>query len=689
MKSPGISISVIVCVLSICLIHTAVFADLSPDDINRALQKNLVHPYLYFTDNDKAEILERIDSDPDFGDIMKQRIAESNRLLYTPVEQTPPARVRNARYNASYEYEGYITGNSGKAYDLAFVYQMTGEKKYAQKAFEFADVVCNVPTWVHGAHEFPQIYDRVWPWGAKDDQVVFNFAQWSDHVLFQMAAIYDWLYPALDKRQRDRIRGAMLEKAILRVRGNYEYHWWAASYRCNWCTVCNASLGVAAISLLTEDPQLTDVIAESHNRISKTLDEIRDGGWQEGLGYLSYTVRTSLEFANVLKRATGGKLNLYKHPRFHDAIKTFLHCQIPPGRSVHFGDSGSGSIGNYNMLTQITHETGNTQAAWLLKHCTNKKPSGVKDLFMPKSTLEPELPEGTASIHFPSVDWVILRSDFTDKEKVVIAAKSAPHNDPHHGHLDSGHFSLFWRGREFITDQGSAGYDRKYFDKERWDYPLASNIGHNTVLVNGERQLPGKVKNEPWNEDIGGKIVEFRPGKNRDYALMDQTNAHPQKEMKSWRRHIILDKPEVTVVLDEVVAAKKRAEIEARFHSSASFVIKDTFVLMNSTEGTMALIPVVDGDYRVRPGKHAIMMAQKNAKFRWAPYFGTVISAQSGQAVIGTIILPVDNEKEAKKVAGSVKRTVDGSDGLTVSFKKDGKKFTYSLKEGDNGLILE
>ena len=37
--------------------------------------------------------------------------------------------------------------------------------------------------------------------------------------------------------------------------------------------------GVAAIVLLTEDPQLTDVIAESYNRIKKVHDEIGDDGW--------------------------------------------------------------------------------------------------------------------------------------------------------------------------------------------------------------------------------------------------------------------------------------------------------------------------------------------------------------------------------------------------------------------------
>ncbi|MBN1294771.1 MAG: heparinase II/III family protein [Candidatus Latescibacteria bacterium] len=669
----------------ITIVSTA--ADITSQDVSKALRKKLEHPYLYFTGDEKSAILDRINNNSDCDDIMQRLLAGANRWLFTPVEATPPARVREARYNASYDYERFLYDYCGAAYDLAFVYQMTGDERYAIKAFEFIDIVCDQPTWVHGAHEFPEIYDRVWPWGAKDDQVVFSYAQATDHIVFKVAAIYDWLYTALDKCERDRIRGALLEKAILRVRGNYEYHWWAAAYRCNWCSVCNSSLGIAAMALLTEDPQLTDVIAESWNRIGRNLDEIKDGGWQEGMGYLNYTVTTSLEFADVFRRVTEGEYNLFEHPRFGDAVKTFLYCQFPGDKSVHFGDSGGGRIGSYNMYNRLMLETGNKQAAWLRAHLTDEKSSGISDLFMPKSHLEPSLPN-QASIHFPAVNWLIMRSDFTDPENVVIAAKSALHDDPHHGHLDSGHFCLYWRGQEFLCDHGSAGYDRKYFDEERWDYPLASSAGHNTVLVNGERQIPGKLKNKPWDLTIGGKVLEFKTGDNRDYALMDQTKAYPGKELKGWRRHIVLDKPQITLIVDEIECTKG-SEIETRFHSTAEYTIEDNYVLLTGDKGTMALVPVETGKFTIRPGKHAIMMAQKNAQFRWAPYFGTVLNARENRTVMATVILPVADKDKAKSIAGSVKRETDRDGNVTISLVKDGKTYSYGFKKGVDGLVVE
>jgi len=516
--------------------------------------------------------------------------------------------------------------------------------------------------------------------------VVFSYAQWSDHIVYRLAAIYDWLYTALDKRQRDRIRGALLEKAITRVRGNYEYHWWSTAYRCNWCAVCNSSLGVAAIALLTEDPQLTDVIAESWNRISNTLDEIKDGGWNEGMSYLHYTLRTSLMFGDVIKRVTNNNYNLYHHPRINDAVKSFLYCYIPSGKTVHFGDCSGSRVGSYNTYTKLMNETGSREASWLREQYSYKKPVDLYDFFVPVNSIESSIPD-KASVHFKEIGWVIMRSDFSDPEKVVIAGKSGLNNDPHHGHLDAGHFSLYWGGIEFISDNGSAAQDQAYFEEARWDNPLASSIGHNVIFVNGEKQVPCKLKNKSWDETIGGKIDEFRTGNKRDYTLMEPTKAYPGKELKSWRRHIILEKPVIAVVLDEIECAQG-AEIEVRFHSAARQNISDSYVLLESGGRRMALIPSVEGNCIIRPGKHGILAHHRRASFRQVPYFGTVTKAERDKTIIVTVILPVDDNEEAGEIAHTMKRNVDSSGALTVSFVKDKITYTYNFDNVKEGLVL-
>ena len=688
-----------------------VFGDVTKDDIDAAIDKSkLKHPYLYFTEQEKPAILQRIKNDPESRDIMARLLAEGNRLMFMPVDRNIPIQGKNTRadwteYDRDGKYENYYFGNRNSALALAFLYQMTGDRKYAQKAFEFADAVCDLQSWTLRAHEFPIIYNRIMPWNVPDDQVVFSFDIFSGDTGRIMAWVYDWLYPALTVPQRDRIRGALLEKVITKVRGNYEYHWWASAYRSNWCSVCNSGVGLAGLALLTEEPQLTDVVAESYNRINKMLNELGvDGGWQEGGVYWNYAIYTSVFFADALKRQTKGKYNLFNNERLRNNPVNFpLYTFVPPATSLHFEDSSHDRIveGIY-LVNKLATETKSKVAAWFREEFFDEGEDIedtldiawpwprllMFDIIWPRPTIEPAPPEN-ASIHFRSIDWWIMRSDFKDPEKVLVAGKAGRNDDSHHGHLDIGQFVVYWRGQAYIRDLGSGPYDEKYFDDARWDYPQASSVGHNVVFVNGEKQIPGKMRKQPWNYNVGGKVLEFRSSAERDYVIMDPTNAYPKKEMKGWRRHVTLEKPVITVVVDEV-KSDKAAEIEARFHSACAAEINDDYVMLVGNKGKMALIPVViDGDFTIRPGKHISQPINALKDFSWIPYFGTVVKAGSNKTIIATIILPVDNDSEARRIVNSVEGKVDSAGNLTLSFVKKGKTYSYYYKNDKSGLVLE
>jgi hypothetical protein len=661
-------------------------AEMTSPDLSKPVQKDIRHPYLFFSENDKPAILERIKTDPQSHEIVARLLAEANRLLQTPVEPIPPEpkdkgpQLFDTSGNFAQIYYSYRTS----AYNLAFVYQLTGDEKYARKSYDFAKEVCDMPSWVMRFCQFPKAYYRVSPWNVTDDKVVFTFDIISSDTASMIAAVYDWIYPVLTRDERDWIRGGLLKNAILQVRGNYDYQWWSTAYRCNWCAWCNTGLGLAALALLTEDPGLADVVAESYNRISRTLDHIDpDGGWQEGGGYWAQTMRMSILFGDALKRFTNGEYDLFKHPKITTNPVNFpLYLSVPPDKSVNFEDSGNYRIGSPRLYNKIALETGNQAAAWI----SDTWYGGGDDIFdviWPRNNVKPELPQ-QASIHFRSIDWVIMRSDFTDPDKVMIACKAGKNDDPHHGHLDVGQFVVYWKGTAFISDHGPAGYDEKYFDEEKYNTPQASSIGHNLIFVNGERQISGKRFRQPANENIGGKILEFRPGKARDYILLDASNAYPKKELKKWRRHIILEKPVVTVILDEVESSKD-AEIEARFHSEADQQVKNGFTLLHGKNGDMAIIPVTDEKFVFRPDSHPYLALQKQASFLRIPYNGTILKAEKEYTVISHIILPVVDESEALGVVKSAKQ----SGAYILSFVYKGKKYEYRFKKENEGLVLE
>ena len=56
--------------------------------------------------------------------------------------------------------------------------------------------------------------------------------------------------------------------------------------------------------------------------------------------------------------------------------------------------------------------------------------------------------------------------------------------------------------------------------------------------------------------------------------------------------------------------------------------------------------------------------------------------------VIATIILPVEDDTEAKEIVKSVKSAEDKSGNLTVSFIMAGKTYDYRYEKGRDGLVL-
>ena len=136
------------------------------------LERKLEHPYLVFDNQSKQEMLDRIAANPTEAQIFDLLQQQGRRLLLTTVEPEPFLDNDANVYNETFDFEHFVGYYREGAKLLAFLYQMTGDEAYAQKAFHYADRLCEMTYWVLGLHRYKVIHKRVWPWGAGDDQVV-------------------------------------------------------------------------------------------------------------------------------------------------------------------------------------------------------------------------------------------------------------------------------------------------------------------------------------------------------------------------------------------------------------------------------------------------------------------------------------------------------------------------------------
>ncbi len=626
------------------------------------------HPYLLFDEDEKQKILARIKSNQNDKEIFEKLVWEGRKYLYAPMDMKVPEKNIHTRFFGDDEYRRYMSWQSEGALTLAFIYQMTGDIQYAEKAFEYADKLCALDSWINRAHYFEIIYPRVWPYNVKDDQVVFSLDITSSQYAQKLAFVYDWTYPAWTKAQHDRIRGALLEKVITAVRGSYEYQWWATAYKCNWSAICHSAVGISAMALLNEDPQLTDVIARSYEGVWNVYENLgENGGWQEGRGYWAFAMDQSVFFDESLKRMTSGNVNLFQHKKVRANPCDFALFGLTAG----FGDGGGDPVGNSYVINKLTTETGSTTAAWYRQKFL-KSSYGIFDLIWPVSDVEAKEP-AEYSRHFKGIDWVVMRKNF-DPSNLTIACKAGMNDDPHHGHLDCGTFSLNFSGQSFIGELKGSGYDERYFGELRWDYPKAASKGHNLVMVNGEEQIEAKYKDQPWKEGIGGKILEFKTEKSWDYVKIDPTNAYPGKELKHWIRWIILDKENnIAIVMDKINCAKG-AEIEARFQPGVEFSEADHRILMKGEKTEMEMFPVSNTDWVFKTGRIPRLSLKKDEPSEWYHYFGITAKAKPGDNFIGNIFRPVNGSKVKVEFTESAGKQ-------QITCQMDGKQLSYEFSE--------
>ncbi len=653
-------------------------AQVNPMDIEASFSmESLEHPYLLFDQEGKENLLREIEINPDLKEIYDRQILEAYRYLKMPIDDNIPGGGDLSRFFSGNEMRRFMGMHYGAALNLAFVYQMTGEEKYAEKAFQHAEMLCRLETWVYPFHEFPQIYDRVWPWNVSDDQVVFSYDLQSARIATHMALVYDWIYSAMDKDQRNRIRGALLEKAITRVRGNFEYHWWASAYRCNWSGICYSGAGIASLALLTEDPQLTDVVATAYNGVSGMLDEIGpDGGWQEGRGYWAYGVGHSMWFMDAVKQLSGEKYNLFQHARLKDNPADFPLYTLP----ANFGDGRSGPVGDSWFINKLVTETGDQTAAWYSEEFV-RPGSSIYDLIWPKSAIKGVEP-AVKSKYFSGIDWATMRSSFNNDASFTIACKAGLNDDPHHGHLDCGQFILSYKGDQFIKDHGGAKYDDFYFSAERWDYIEASSKGHNVIYVNGEEQISAKLKDQSWKEGIGGNIDDLYTSDSMDYLSMTGLqNAYPGAEMSSWQREIILKKPSMVVMLDRV-GSEKGAEIRSRLHPGGKLVAEKAYFTIETSKGRIVVIPFSDNKVVIETGKHGSITVNDDIDFDWIPYVDCVVKADSEHTLSGYIMFPDNGSVVAEDIINSVKVTRGKGEEVNLSFERAQKMYNVSFPQG-------
>jgi hypothetical protein len=414
---------------------------------------------------------------------------------------------------------------------LTFVWLLTGEEKYAAAARR---VTLALAQWN--------------PDGPTNFAVNCEAAK---PMLHRLARAYDWGYDLFSEQERSQIRAMLLRRAndawesgeIGRGRGHLNQPYSSHGNR-TWHKLAEnaiATLGETAES----DTFLHYAATKFFGAYPVWADD--DGGWHEGLSYLSgYMVKTRW----WVHLATQLGLQPFRNP-FFARVGDYALYSAPPGTP----DQGFGDLAfrppssGWAFLHYFTRAAGNGYWAWWLQQWKIPDEGGEPVLDFLWSSMKPVPAKAPSDLPpsklFRGTGVAVLNTNLLDGAKnVQFRFKSSPMGRWSHGHDPHNSFTLNAYGVPLLVNNVYRDLYGSPFHRD-WVW---NAISQNSVLVNGKGQ-------KPHSADLGGRILQSEFHDGFDYVVGDATDSYEGRMKRAWR-HVFFLKPDIVVLVDDLRATE-------------------------------------------------------------------------------------------------------------------------------------
>ncbi|MDQ3323281.1 MAG: DUF4962 domain-containing protein [Acidobacteriota bacterium] len=513
------------------------------------LKKELigVHPRVFLT---QSEI-----------DALKNK-AQTNKELW----QTALSRVRALTVEppAPPAEERRVQNEVGLGIaEAAFIYKITGDKKYLDAAKKYMDAAVS--------------YDV---WGYSYNKPNVDLA--AGHLLYGMGWAYDLLYDDLTEAERAKYREKLIKQARLlydffKPKSGKTY-----AYSQNHTFIPISGLAVTAYALMGETEEAKDWASVSRAIFDRVLATYsQDGYFYEGMEYWIFSTPWLVHYMDAHLHATGE--NLYETtPGFKLAHKYVAHATLPGGEfNFDFGDIYAGNLTrsrqgddyereringkfrtNYNILYNLASRYNSGEAQGVANWLKSKGQVNAEEIwtfiwFNPQ--IKPVPIEQQQRWHyFPDHDVAYWRSSWND-DATAFAFKAGPPEghaaaekvkafpdwrlSSGHAHPDAGGF-IIWAGGKYLTgDSGYAGI------------PLTEH--HNTLVFGGK----GQAKEGKGHDVFAGvsyerlnqiRILDAKLSGEKVLITADLAAAYePEVGVKKFIRKFEFTAPDKFVVTDD------------------------------------------------------------------------------------------------------------------------------------------
>ena len=428
------------------------------------------HPRLLMTNARLAELKVLAKKDAFLKQLADQVVANANNLQKIPVETY---RIPDGKRLLS------VSRNVlSRVSQLAFAARWTGDANHVQRAVAEMEAVCKFKDW--------------------------NPSHFLDtaEMAAALAIGYDWLYGTLTPAQRKTIREGIVRHGLLPGLKVYRTQGWWAKGTNNWNQVCNGGMTMGALAIAEDEPKLAaEIVAAAIKSVPIAMKAYgENGGYQEGPGYWHYGTMFNCLMIDSLQTALGKEFGLTKIKPFALSVNYHRATISPTGGIFNYPDCGSS--------VAVSPEVFFFSRTWNRPAVAAFQRARLAAKYDPKREIRPPKVDRNFVMN---IAWYDPRGDvdadpglrldtFTGRQGVALMRSGEKKTDwflgikggdnaANHAHMDIGSFVLDWGGERWVIDLGSDNYNLPgYFGRQRWEYFRLTNLGHNTLAIDGNIQ---------------------------------------------------------------------------------------------------------------------------------------------------------------------------------------------------------
>ncbi|MGO9241549.1 MAG: heparinase II/III family protein [Bryobacteraceae bacterium] len=333
----------------------------------------------------------------------------------------------------------------------------------------------------------------------------------------------------------------------------------------NWNPWINSNWLTCAL-LLEPEERRAGVVHKILRSLDRFLDGYHDdGGCDEGPGYWNRAGASLLDCLELLRAATGGRIDVYGNPLVKEIGRYIYRVHIAGAWYVNFCDAPAkvslAAATTYVYGQRIGDPKLTAQGAFAraLEDRSDVEESMGRDLRtlfvadeMRRSDSRPPL---VGEAWFDGIQVLAARRQEGALEGLFLAAAGG-HNGKSHNHNDVGNFIVYADGRPAIIDLGPETYSAKTFSPQRYEIWTMRSAYHNCPLIDGVEQAPGR--------QYTARDVAYRPTPAGPELRMDIAAAYPpQVGVRKWERRWQLDRASNTIMLEDqwVLSVAGRIEL--------------------------------------------------------------------------------------------------------------------------------